>query len=604
MVRLVFSTIIVLVLLSGSPKAQELVNPREQSGGITPGTPRTASLKTPWGKEVTPENVHPEYPRPLMVRDRWINLNGLWEVKEGTRPTSEPFREKILVPFPVESSLSGIGRPMESIVYRRFFTIPDTWPKERRLLLHFGAVDWGATVWVNGKQVGTHLGGYDPFSFEITDFVENNGPNELIVAVVDPTNGGEQPRGKQTSTPSGIWFTSVSGIWQTVWLEPVATEYIKSITVTGDVDRGEIAVRAEVSKPRKDLFLVAEFFDGDKSIATVYGGSDGPLLGRIPKDALKLWSPDSPHLYQIRVKLLDKETTVDQIGTYCGLRKIELAPDAEGKIRIRLNNRQLFLLGVLDQGYWPDGLYTAPSDQAIQSDLQVAKSLGFNMIRKHVKVEPQRWYYWADRLGLLVWQEMPSAENRTSESKRQFEEELKRMMQTLSPHPSIVVWTLFNEGWGQHQTAELVEKMMLLDPSRLVNGASGWKDFGVGQLVDHHKFPGPEAPKSDGKRAPVIGSFGGLTLVPPKANLWTTETWGYQHVADSATLLGRYRTMNDELRRLAKSEGLCGAVFHQLADVESECNGFISYDRVVLKVPPETVQRINRETIDSASETP
>ncbi len=598
----IFGAIAVVFLCwSIASEAQELINPRELAGGIVPGTPRITLLKTPWGKDVTATNIHPEYPRPMMVREHWANLNGLWEIKEGNRPPSEPFKEKILVPFPVESLLSGITRSMETMIYRRVFTIPDSWPKESRILLQFGAVDWSATVLVNGRRIGAHLGGYDPFSFDITDAVKTSEPNELIVHVHDPTNRGEQPRGKQTSTPSGTWYTSVSGIWQTVWLEPVPKEYIRDVSLSGNIDTGEITILADVSKPRRNLFLIAELFNGEKRIATAYGGSDGPLLLKIPKESLQLWFPDSPNLYQIRVKLLDKESPVDQIETYYGLRKIDLTRDAEGRIRIRLNNKPTFLLGVLDQGYWPDGLYTAPSDQAIQSNIQIAKSLGFNMIRKHVKVEPQRWYYWADRLGMLVWQEMPSAENRTPESQRQFEWELRRMVQNLSNHPSVVVWTLFNEGWGQHRTEDLTEIMLRLDPSRLVNSASGWKDLNVGQINDQHKFPGPEAPKSDGKRASIIGSFGGLTLVPPKANLWTTETWGYQHVPDSATLLSRFRTMNEDLRRLAKTEGLCGAVFHQLTDVESECNGLVSFDRVVLKVPPETVEGISRDTIKAGS---
>ncbi len=586
-----------LILSTSFVTSQELINPRDRSGGPTT-SPRITPLETPWSKELTAKNVHPEYPRPMMVREHWLNLNGPWELKDGIVPATEPFKETILVPFPVESKLSGVGRPMDAFACRRTFTVPETWPKESRILLHFGAVDWSSMIFVNGRQVGAHLGGYDPFSFDITENLRTDRPNELMVWVFDPTNRGEQPRGKQTQTPSGIWYTSISGIWQTVWLEPVPPESIREIRMSGDIDQGEITVHAEVSKPRKDLSVYVEVFDGDKLVSQAYGGCNGPLLVKIPKESLKLWSPDSPNLYQIRVRLLDKEMPIDRIGTYYGLRKIDLAKDEQGRVRIRLNNKFTFLMGVLDQGYWPDGLYTAPSDQAIQSDLLVAKSLGFNLIRKHVKIEPQRWYYWADRLGMFVWQEMPEAENRTPEAQKQFELELQRMVQSLANHPSIIIWTLFNEGWGQHRTSELVEKVRQLDPTRLVNAASGWKDFGVGQLIDQHKFPGPESPTADGKRALVIGSFGGLTLVPPKANLWTPETWGYQHVPDSETLLNRYRDMHEELRNLIRKTGLSAAVFHQLIDVESECNGLISFDRKLLKVPSENVRSINKETID------
>jgi len=589
--------ILLVCVFSSVAAAQELINPREYFGGTVGPSPRVLPLKTPWGKDVTIANVHPEYPRPMMVRELWLNLNGNWELRDGARPSAEPFRETILVPFPVESTLSGIGRPMDSLVYRRTFSIPESWPKESRMLLHFGAVDWSTMVFVNGRKVGDHLGGYDPFSFDITECLRSDSPNELVVWVFDPTNRGEQPRGKQVRTPSGIWYTAVSGIWQTVWLEPVPKESIRNVQLTGDIEQGEITIRTEIAQPNKDLTIYTEAFDDDKLVAQGYGGSTGPILMRIPKESLKLWSPESPHLYQIRVRLLDKETPVDQVGTYYGLRKIDTAKDEQGRVRIRLNNRFVFMMGVLDQGYWPDGLYTPPSDQAIQSDIQTAKSLGFNMVRKHVKVEPQRWYYWADRLGMLVWQDMPSAENRTPESQRQFEQELRQMVQTLSNHPSVVVWTLFNEGWGQHRTPELVNLLQQWDATRLVNGASGWRDFGVGNLVVHHKFPGPESPVSDGSRALAIGSFGGLTLVPPKTNLWTPDTWGYQHVSDSETLLNRYREMHEELRAAIKRDGISAAVFHQLVDVESECNGFVSYDRVLLKVPPEDVRTINAETI-------
>ncbi|MDR0337306.1 MAG: hypothetical protein LBI18_09470 [Planctomycetaceae bacterium] len=599
---------IVFFLAGGSfLVAQQLI----QQGGVSvlpmnvDHSPRIHFLKTPWGKDILPDRVHPEYPRPNFVRKDWLNLNGLWDWKDGNRPAplntvdSNRYDGQILVPFPIGSTLSGVNRFFERIIYRRFFTIPETWAKDNRIFLHFGAVDWEAVVWVNGRHVGTHRGGYDSFSFDITDYLKNTqaGANELVVQVFDPTDHGKQPRGKQSMNPSGIWYSPVTGIWQTVWLEPVPADFLRNVRFLPNYETGIVTIIPEVDKPRKDLTVTATAFDGTETVAEVFGGSDGPLLMRFDKNTLKSWSPDSPHLYQFCVRLLDKDIPVDQIGSYCAFRKIDIFQDRQGFSRIRLNGKTLFQMGVIDQGYWPDGLYTSPSDDAIRMDIRVAKSLGFNVIRKHLKIEPARWYYWCDRLGMLVWQDMPSGENRTPDAQTQFKEELQKMVQSLSVHPSVVLWTIFNEGTGQHQTAKYVEMVNKLDPSRLVNGAGGWIDVGVGNLNDSHKFPGPEMPKPNPNRVSVIGSFGGFTLVPPANNLWTADTWGFQHVPDSETLFKRYQMLHEELRRLIRTQGLAGAVFHQLVDVESECNGLTSYDRVLLKIPPEEFEKINHETI-------
>lgn len=616
--RILYSLLLpLLAVFTAAASGQELLRHAdrlEELGGLlseeTP-SPRVFALKTPWAADVTPVNVHPEYPRPTMVREEWMNLNGLWNWRDTTRPagvaTGVAMRNDgtILVPFPIESALSRVGRNVERFACSRSFRIPEHWPKGHRVLLHFGAVDWEAVIMVNGRTVGKHQGGYDSFSFDITDFLRppGTGLNELVVHVYDPTDRGDQPCGKQSVTASGSRYTASSGIWQTVWLEPVPPEYFRSVQCVADVDSATVTVLPLIENPRKSLFIYAEAFDGDKPVAKAYGGSDGPLLMRFPKEAVKTWSPDAPHLFQIRLRLLEGERTVDRVGGYFAFRKVDLARDSEGRARIRLNGKILFQMGVIDQGYWPDGLYTAPGDLAIQTDIKVAKSLGFNVIRKHQKIEPERWYYWCDRIGMLVWQDMPAASNRTPEAKSQFQSELQRLVLLRANHPSIIVWTLFNEGRGQHQTQDYVEMLRDLDPTRLVNAASGWRnDSGLGHLNDHHKFPGPEMPEPDSRRASVLGSFGGFTLVPPEKNLWTPDTWGFQHVSDSETLLKRFDAQHEILQRLILEEGLAGAVFHQLTDVESECNGLASYDRELLKVPPDDFQRINRETILLGSE--
>ncbi len=577
-------------------------------------TPTINFLKTPWSAEVTPAHVHPEYPRPTMTRENWMSLNGLWNWRDTTQPAavatgvSAATQATILVPFPIESTLSRIGpfiaRHSDRFACSRSFQIPENWPKNHRVLLHFGAVDWEAVVLLNGQLIGKHQGGYDSFSFDITDQLRRNGGlNELIVHVFDPTDRGDQPCGKQSILTSGNRYSAVSGIWQTVWLEPVPPEHFRSVQYIADADAATLTILPVIAKPRKNLFIYAEAFDGENTMAEAYGGSDGPLLLRFAPETIKQWSPDNPHLYLIRLRILEENVTIDQIGSYFAFRNVDSVRDDKGQMRIRLNGKILFQLGIIDQGYWPDGLYTAPTDVAIQTDIKVAKSLGFNVIRKHQKIEPERWYYWCDRIGMLVWQDMPGAANRTAESKANFRNELQKMVLQRVNHPCIVVWTIFNEGWGQHQTAEYVDMIHELDPTRLVNAASGWNHTaGLGDLNDHHQFPGPEMPTVDPKRASVLGAFGAFTLVPPEKNRWTSNTWGFQHVSDSKTLLRRYGAQHETLRNMIFDEGLAGAMFHQLSDIEGECNGMASYDRELLKVPPDDFYRINRETIRLGSE--
>ena len=553
-------------------------------------------LLTPCGEAVTAENVHQEYPRPTLTRADWLNLNGHWEWRENER--GEGFSRRILVPFPPESTLSGIGQFVERCVYRRIFTIPQHWHEDDLIMLHFGAVDWEATVFINGQQVGIHRGGYTPFSFNITPFVRRNEPNEIAVHVFDPTQRGEQPRGKQSTAPSGNRYTSSSGIWQTVWLEPVPKYHIESLQVHADLDTGLVTILPILNTSNRELTVVAEVFDGNESIGKSYGGTDGELMIRFNRLNVKPWSPDTPsNQYDLRIELLHRGNAVDRVRSYFAFRKIEIVRDRDGFPRVHLNGNRLFLMGVIDQGFWPDGLYTAPSDRAQLMDIRIAKSMGFNVIRKYQKIESERWYFLADRLGILVWQDMPSGENRSPESQQQFRTELQRMIESRWHHPSIMAWTIFNEGAGQHNTQEYVDLVRYLDPTRLINAASGWRDFGVGDINASHRLPGPDVPLPDANRLSVIGMFGGLTLVPREEQRWTDETWAFRHASDSGNFVRRYEQMHSELRYFIQTQGLAGAFFHQLTDIESECNGLVLYDRSEVKVPYEALEPINRETI-------
>ena len=410
--------------------------------GPPTGSRLPGRLMTRWAKDVSPENALPEYPRPQMVRKDWLNLNGLWDIKlaDGTEA-------KILVPYPIESALSGVMKHADRMTYRRSFEIPQAW-SGRHVLLHFGAVDWEAKVSVNGKELGVHRGGYDDFSFDITDALKTSGEQEIAVEVFDPTDAGSQPRGKQVLHPGGIMYTPTSGIWQTVWLEPVAETHIESLLLVPDVDAG--CLRLTVGGTGT---VEAVASDGGRQVAQVSGDAGAELKLAIPDP--KLWSPDSPHLYDLRVSLKSGGKTVDEVTSYFGMRKIALGKDEQGVTRLMLNGKFVFQVGPLDQGFWPDGIYTAPTDEALRWDIETMKKLGFNCARKHVKVEPDRWYYWCDKLGLLVWQDMPAGDNKTAEAKQQFEVELRRLIEGRRDHPAIIMWVVFNEGWGQYDTQRL-----------------------------------------------------------------------------------------------------------------------------------------------------
>lgn len=559
--------------------------------------PAAGPLMTRWAKEVSPENVHPEYPRPQMVRENWMNLNGLWQLAfgqpEGAVPAGKDLPERILVPFPVESALSGVMRRADRLWYRRTFQVPQDW-KQGRIVLHFQAVDWEATVYVNGKELGTHRGGYDAFWFDITDALQPGGDQELIVRVFDPSSQGDQPRGKQVNQPKGIWYTPSTGIWQTVWLEPVPETYIRRLLMTPDVDANCLRLVVEAGGPADALTVEATVFDGGRKVATARGGA-GDLVP-VPVPNPELWSPDSPHLYDLKLELKKHGKPIDAVSSYFGMRKIDLAKDDQGFMRMRLNGEFLFQIGPLDQGFWPDGLYTAPTDEALRYDIEATKKLGFNMARKHVKIEPARWYYWCDKLGLLVWQDMPSGRNKTDQSKGQFELELCRLVEGFRNHPSIIMWVIFNEGWGQHDTQRYVELVKKMDPSRLVNQASGWKDEGAGDIHDIHKYPGPAAPDPEPHRAGVLGEFGGLGL-RVEGHTWTEKTWGYRGTANSAELTARYLSLLRRVWDLQQSHGLSAAVYTQTTDVETECNGLMTYDRAVIKVDVDKVSAANRGVV-------
>jgi beta-galactosidase/beta-glucuronidase len=572
------------------------------------------ALDTPWTDKVDRAAPLPEYPRPQLQRDTWTNLNGAWDF--AVRPAAETtppaqWQGKILVPFAIESKLSGVERRVgsgERLWYRRTL---DVAPLQggRKWMLHFGAVDWQADIYLNGQHLRRHEGGYDPFSIDINGALRPGREQELVVAVWDPTDTGAQPRGKQVNEPKGIWYTPVTGIWQTVWLEALPAVHVRTLTITPDFDAGRVSVRPWMQGPSvaftgADVIVRA----GGQIVAQARIAEYNTAVDlTLPQP--RAWSPDDPFLYDLEVTLRAGNST-DTVRSYFGLRKVERRRAADGFDRIFLNNRPLFMIGPLDQGWWPDGLYTAPTDAALRWDVELTRKLGFNLARKHVKVEPARWYYHCDQLGLMVWQDLPSACRTgtpahwvrrgefndgifTPEEDAQFRRELVAMVESFRHFPSIICWVPFNEGWGQHTTNDILAWTKRLDPSRLVNGPSGWSDLGYGDLIDLHEYPGPNMFPAQGGRVSVLGEFGGLGL-PLEGHLWQSEkNWGYRNMKTVAELTERYAGLIAQLPPLIE-KGLAAAIYTQTTDVEGEVNGLITYDRRVVKMPVEKLAALHR----------
>jgi beta-galactosidase/beta-glucuronidase len=577
--------------------------------------PAGDKIKSKWAATVSPEKVWSEYPRPQMVRAEWSNLNGLWDyaIRPKESGVPEQWDGEILVPFAVESSLSGVMQtigPEQVLWYHTAFEVPESWSDDQ-IVLHFGAVDWRAEVWINGIQLGQHEGGYDGFSFDLTPFLKE-GNQELVVKVWDPTDHGPQPRGKQVSNPRGIWYTAVTGIWQTVWLEPVGgVKQITGLNYSPSPASGRVEVTIEGEQLEYGDLVEVSVLEGDQVVASAKGNALEPVMLWV-KEA-KLWSPEDPFLYDVKVVLRDRNAVpVDEISSYFGMRSIAMQKDERGVMRMLLNGEEYFHFGPLDQGWWPDGLYTAPSDEALAYDIIKTKEYGFNTIRKHVKVEPDRWYYHCDRLGMLVWQDMPNGDRsngwqnrkmfdgnelkRSPESEAIYRKEWKQIMDGLKAHPSIVVWVPFNEAWGQFKTAEISDWTKLMDPSRLVNSASGGNHIPTGDILDLHNYPHPEMYLYDPTRVNVLGEYGGIGL-PLQGHLWRPDdNWGYVKFKDSGETTAEYVKYARQLLDLAR-QGFAGAIYTQTTDVEGEVNGLMTYDRAVDKLEIEAVRKANLSVI-------
>lgn len=588
--------------------------------------PVAGKITTQWGAGIKAEHPLPEYPRPQLTRKSWINLNGLWKyaivpkAADDTRPAG--YDGNILVPYPVESALSGVGKAVgkDSVLwYMRTIEVPPVY-RTGKILLHFGAVDWQCDVYVNGNKAGSHQGGYDPFTFDITPLLKKGKQQEITLRVWDPGDEGFQPRGKQVKNPHGIWYTPVTGIWQTVWLENVPSTYIAATKQTPDFDRQILAVKANIENLQPgDVVKVTVLDEGQPVKEQVLNGEGEAWI--LLQDA-KSWSPDHPFLYDLKYTITRKGKRIDEAGSYFAMRKISGSADSKGIQRMLLNNEFVFQYGPLDQGWWPDGLYTAPTDEALKYDVEQTRAMGFNMIRKHVKVEPARWYYHCDKLGVLVWQDMPSGDlggnvwdmragqisgknhdrERSAASESAYRTEWKAIIDALYNFPSIVVWVPFNEAWGQFKTEEIIAWTKEYDPSRLVNESSGGNFTYTSHILDIHNYPDPQMPTPEifgSRQILVLGEFGGLGL-PLEGHTWQEKNnWGYQSFKNNEELLNRYTRLINDLKLLIPL-GLSAAVYTQTTDVEVEVNGLMTYDRKVMKMPAEKLRQLHQQLYNKA----
>jgi beta-galactosidase/beta-glucuronidase len=610
------------------------------------------SMLTRWGVKLSDPPLN-DYPRPHLVREQWQNLNGWWQYTLCSKQAPQPdvWQGDIRVPFCIESPLSGVqlgATPDQRLWYRKMLDLPAT---EERTLLHFGAVDYSCAVWVNGGYVDSHTGGFDAFSLDISDFI-HEGSNEIVVGITDPSSSSDQPRGKQHLKPQGIWYTPVTGIWQTVWVETVPREnHIEEVVCVPQA--GAVDVTVHLYRPTRshELAVRVGVYSKGSKVGEIIGRADRKLHIDIPNPVS--WSPDTPHLYDLNVSLLnisdplpaeaeepglERKTPwhgateadfyasadtadareIDRVTSYFALRQIRLGPHPEhGNPTLLLNDEPVFHLGPLDQGWWPDGLHTPPSDEAMIYEINYLKSAGFNTLRKHIKVEPARYYYHCDRLGILVWQDMPSgflpgqfvAPNddgegvRKSSSTQAYELDLQRMINRLAHHPCIVVWVLHNEGWGQFDTHRLTQRIRSLDPTRVINSTSGWLDVGAGDIIDRHDYqPEPAAPEGDGVRALVVGEYGGVGW-PVEEHLFdpSIRNWGYQTFHSLEDVQAAYQKATAAITAMATTHGLCGAIYTQTTDVEGEVNGLLTYDRAIEKLPVEWLRNLHSSLTGNGS---
>ena len=583
--------------------------------GYAQWKPAGDKIKTTWAEQIDPNNVLPEYPRPIMERKEWKNLNGLWEYAIRPTGTQQPadMDGQILVPFAVESSLSGVMKTLgkeNELWYSREFTVPSSW-KGKNILLHFGAVDWQADVWVNGVKMGQHRGGYTPFSFDITPVLAK-GKNQITVKVWDPSDEGYQPRGKQVKHPDGIWYTPVSGIWQTVWMEPVSANHITRLKTTPDIDKKILTVEANTATGNPSAVVSVVVSEGGKVVATGKAMQGQPV--QLAIENARLWSPENPFLYDMKVTLTDNGKVIDEVNSYAAMRKYSIRQGADGITRLQLNNRNVFHFGPLDQGWWPDGLYTAPTDEALVYDIKKVKDFGYNMIRKHVKVEPARWYTHCDKLGVIVWQDMPNGDRgpewqsrqyfkgvemvHSAESEANYRREWKEIIDLLYSNPCVGVWVPFNECWGQFKTPDIAAWTKAYDPSRLVNPASGGNHYTCGDILDLHNYPGPDLYLYDPMRATVLGEYGGIGLVM-KDHLWMPDrNWGYVKFNNPEEVTTEYIKYAEHLLQLIP-RGFSAGVYTQITDVEGEVNGLMTYDRKEIKVNEKKIREMNQKICNS-----